>query len=311
MRKVRGRAVALALLASLAFAFGAPFATAALAQDDDGGPGASDEVVLTGRLRVPEGETVATAVIFNGPVLIEGTVTETLVVFNGPTVISGTVGGDVVVFNGRVAIRAGAHVGGDVFTRAVPQVEAGATVDGDLKGVAKRFDFEDLGFAGRIAWWIGYTVSTLILGLLLLALAPRLDGAIAGAVERRFGASIGLGAATFFLLPIAAILLIAVIVAIPLGLFLLLAYALLYTIGYVAGAHAVGRLLVKPPTSRFVGFLAGWGILRLLALIPVAGGLIWLLASMLGLGLLVVASRGGPRVDSPAVVPPPPAPATV
>ena len=309
MRKVRGHAGAVMLLVCFAVAFGAPFAPAALAQDDDGGLGASDEIVLTGRLRVPEGETVSTAVIFNGPVLIEGTVTETLVVFNGATVISGTVGGDVVVFNGRIAIRAGAHVGGDVFSREVPQVDPGATVDGDLKGLARRFDFADLGFAGRIAWWVGYTVSTLILGLLLLALAPGLDRSIATAVGRRFGASLGLGAAAFFLLPIVAILLIAVIVAIPLGFFLLLAYALLYTVGYVAGAHAVGRLLVKSPTSRFVGFLAGWGILRLLALIPVVGGLVWTLTSMLGLGLLVVASRGGPRVESPAVVPPPPAPA--
>ncbi len=263
---------------------------------------------MTGRLGVVEGETVGTAVIFNGPALIEGTVTESLVVFNGATVISGTVGGDVVVFNGRVVIRAGAHVGGDVFSRSTPQVEAGATVDGDITGLARRFDFEDFGFAGRIAWWIAYSISTLILGLVLLLFAPALDGAIVGALERRFGASVGLGAAVFFLLPIVAVLLIAIIVAIPLGLFLILAFALLYTVGYVFGAHAFGRLLVKPPTSRFPAFLAGWGILRLLGLIPYAGGLIWMLSSILGLGVLVVVARGsGLRVQTPAIVPPPPA----
>lgn len=307
MRTARRRAIALVPLASLALAFGAMLAPDALAQDDDG-LDSSDEIVLTGRLRVPEGETVATAVIFNGPVLIEGTVTETLVVFNGATVISGTVGGDVVAFNGPVAIRAGAHVGGDVFSRSVPRVEAGATVDGELKGLARRFDFGDLGFAGRFAWWIGYSISTLILGLLLLLFAPALDGAIAGAIAHRAGASVGLGAAVFFLLPIAAVLLIAVVVAIPLGLFLILALALLYTVGYVAGAHAVGRLLVKAPTSRFVAFLAGWGILRLLGLIPFVGGLVWTLGAILGLGVLVVGARSGPRVPIPATVPPPPAP---
>jgi len=305
VRIARRCAIAPVLLVSLALAFGAMFAPVALAQDDDGFD-PSDEIVLTGRLRVPEGETVATAVIFNGPVLIEGTVTETLVVVNGATVISGTVGGDVVVFNGRVAIRAGAHVGGDVFSRSVPQVEAGAIVDGELKGLARRFDFEDW-FVGRIAWWIWYSISTLILGLLLLWFAPALDGAIAGAIARRLGASFGLGAAVFFLLPIAAVLLIVVIVAIPLGLFLILALALLYTVGYVAGAHAVGRLLLKAPTSRFVAFLAGWGIVRLLGLIPIAGGLTWTLTAIVGLGVLVVAARRRPGLPIPAMVPPPPA----
>jgi hypothetical protein len=302
----RVRTVGLALVAAVLI--GVLVGPAALAQDDGGGD-AKDEIVFTGRLRVPEGETVATAVIFNGPALIEGTVTETLVVFNGATVVAGTIEGDVVVFNGTLAIRAGAHVGGDVFSRRTPQIDSGATVDGDVKGIAGRFDFRDLWFVGRFAWWIGYTISTLILGLFLLGFAPRLDGAIAEAVDRRFGASAGLGAAGFFLLPIAAALLLVLVVSIPLGVFLLLAFALIYTIGYVVGAHAIGRMLVKKPTSRFLALLAGLGILRLIALIPFVGGLIWALASILGLGVLIVAARGRRPVETPAAVPPPPAPA--
>lgn len=265
--------------------------------------------MLTGRLRVPEGEAVGTAVIFNGPALIEGTVTETLVVFNGRTEIAGTVLGDVVVFNGGVVVFSGGHVGGSVVSRAVPRIEPGGVVDGDLRGLARRFDFEDLGFVGRIAWWIGYTVSTLILGLLLLGFAPRLDSAIADAVELRFGASAGLGIAAFFLLPIGAVLLLVIVVAIPLGLFLLLALALIDTIGYVAGAHAVGRMFVRSPTSRFAAFLAGLGVLRLLALIPYVGGLVWVLATILGLGTLIVSGRRLPAAELPVAVPPPPAPA--
>jgi hypothetical protein len=37
--------------------------------------------------------------------------------------------------------------------------------------------------------------------------------------------------------------------------------------------HAIGRLLIKLPSSRFLAFLAGLAILRVLALIPVVGGL--------------------------------------
>jgi len=98
-------------------------------------------------------------------------------------------------------------------------------------------------------------------------------------------------------------------VAIPLGLFLLLALALLYTIGYVAGAHVLGRRLVAWPRSRFVAFLAGWGILRLLALIPVIGGLVWIVAAIFGLGVLWVAMRRSPTApatpETPAAPPMP------
>jgi hypothetical protein len=255
---------------------------------------------------VAEGEVVGTAVIFHGPARIDGTVTETLVVFDGRTEISGTVEGDVVVFNGEVTVRSGATIAGDLVTRATPTVESGATLGGQQRGISANLDAGDFGLVGRFLWWIGYTFSTLILGLLLLLTAPAIDHAILRAAREKTGASIGLGVLTFFLLPVVAVLLIVIVVTIPLGLFLLLALALLYTVGFVAAAHGLGRLLVKPPVSRFLAFLAGWGILRAIALVPFLGGAVWLLGSIFGLGLLMVAAHDA-RGQAPAgTVPPPP-----
>ena len=290
-----------AFCASLVLVLGSP----ASAQEGAG----EDHVVLTGGLVVPEGETVKTAVVFNGPVRIEGTVSQSLVVFNGRTEISGTVDEDVVVFNGRVTVRSGAEVGGDLFSREDAEIEDGATVRGDVGAVPTRFDFEDTWFPGRIAWWIGYTVSTLVLGFLLLLFAPRFDDAVVGAFRNRRGASVGFGIALFFLIPIAAVLLLVTIVGIPLGLFVLLALALLYTVGYVAGAHALGRMLVKRTSSALPAFLAGLGILRLIAFVPILGGVTWLVASVVGLGILGVAARSRSStamVNEPAAPPPPP-----
>ena len=267
-----------------------------------------DQVVLSGQLIVPQGETVDTALIFHGPATIAGTVTGSVVVFDGRTDISGHVAGDVVVFNGAVTVRSGALIGGDLVTTDAPTAEPGATVTGQQQRVATRFNAGDIGFASRIAWWIGYSVSTLVLGLLLLLIAPALDGAIVRAFRQRTGASIGLGVAAFFLLPLIAVLFLIVVIAIPLGLFLLLALALLYTVGYVAGAHAIGRMLVKQPTSRFLAFLLGWGIVRVLGLVPVLGGAAWTVISIFGLGVLWVASRRAPAQD---VAPPMPPPAPV
>ena len=163
----------------------------------------------------------------------------------------------------------------------------GAEVAGEQRSIATATDWEDVGLAGRFAWWLAYSISTLILGLILLLAAPHLDAAITWAAGERTGASIGLGAATFLLLPIVAVLLLATIVGIPLGLFILLGIALLYSVGYVIGAHAIGRRLVAYPKSRYVAFLAGWGIVRLLGLIPIVGGVVWTLVTIFGLGILV------------------------
>ncbi len=273
--------------------------------------GDDDQIVLHGRLLVAADETVGTAVIFNGPAIVDGTVRQDLVVFNGHVEISGTVRKDVVVFNGNVVVRSGAEIGGNLVTQSTASVEPGATITGEQRSISTDVDLTDVGLASRFAWWLAYSLSTLALGLILLLLVPGLDEAISSAARERTGASIVAGLAFFFLLPIVAVILLATIVGIPLGLFLLLALALLYTVGYVAGAHALGRMVAKTPRSRFVAFLAGWGIVRLLGLVPVAGGIVWTITAIAGLGVLAVAARRNPESTTTVVAPaPPPMPAS-
>ena len=280
-------------------------APGAAAQEDDG-PDTDDQIVITGTLVVPEGETVQSAVIFNGNATIDGTVSDVLVVFNGRTEITGTVEEDVVSFNGDVVLRSGSRVGGDVISRQTPQIEDGATLVGRVDDLPTRWDYWDITFVGRLGWWLGYTVSTLVLGMALLLLAARgIDAVSIRALRERLGSTIGFGLLVFVLLPIIAVVLLVTIVGIPLGLFLLLALALLYSIGYVIGALALGRLVVKAPTSRYLAFLAGWGALRVLALVPFLGGLAWFVATVLGLGTLWVAARARRTGEVRPASPPP------
>jgi hypothetical protein len=151
-----------------------------------------------------------------------------------------------------------------------------------------------------------------VLGLVLLLLVRRLELAGVRALRERLGATIGFGILVLVLLPIVAVLLAVTIVGIPLGLFLLLALALLYTVGYVVGTIAIGRAVVKESSSRYLVFLVGWGAFRVFALVPFAGGLAWLVATVIGLGTLWVAARSTPSEAPPAavpsLVPPPPVP---
>jgi hypothetical protein len=269
-----------------------------------------DQVVLHGQLLVPEGETVGAAVIFDGPAIVDGTVRDALVVFNGNVEISGVVRDDVVVFNGDVVVRSGAEIGGNLVSQGEVTVDEGATIAGEQRSLNADVNMADVGLASRFAWWLAYSLSTLALGLILLALAPRLDDAIWRVAQERRGPSIVTGLAFFFLLPIVGVMLLATIVGIPLGLFVLLALALLYTVGYVAGAHALGRMVVKPPKTRYVAFLAGWAIVRVLGLVPFVGGVVWTITAIVGLGVLAVAARQQSPTTTTVVRPaPPPMPA--
>jgi hypothetical protein len=67
--------------------------------------------------------------------------------------------------------------------------------------------------------------------------------------------------------------------------------------------------VVKQPTSRFLAFLLGWGIVRVIGLVPILGGLVWTLVTIVGLGVLWVASRRG-RAEEMIPPAPPPAPVT-
>lgn len=307
---VRGRTGG--LLSSLLSVIGAAIVLVALgagpaAGQEDGASADRDQIVLTGELLIAAEDTVDAAVILDGPARVDGTVRETLVVLNGDAEISGTVQEDVVVLNGDVVVRSGAEIGGDLVTQSTPEVEEGATIRGDRTNVMTRFDFDVAGgFAGRIWWWLAYSASVLILGLLLLAFAPRLFPAVREAATNGIGSSIGWGFGLFFLLPIGSVLLLITLVGIPLGLFTLLALAFLYTLGYVVAIIGLGSRLLRTTQSRFVAFLGGWVALRLLALIPFVGGWLWFLGSVWGLGLLAVAIRRGHAGDTAA--PPQPMP---
>jgi hypothetical protein len=284
-------------------------ASPALAQTGDEGPSDDDQIVLTGRLLVAADESVDTAVIFNGPARIDGTVRDSVFVLNGDAEISGTVREDVVVVNGDVVVRSGAEIDGDLVTNGSPTVEEGATIKGQRATVVTRFDFEGLGFAGRFVWWLAYSVSVLAVGLLVLALSPGLAMSVRDTVRRRTGASIGFGVLLFFLLPVASLILLVSVLGTPLGFFLLLALALIYTIGYTIALLAVGTLVVPPDRNRFLVFVIGWLIVRVVALIPVVGGLLWMAGAIWGLGLLLVAARSRqPALPAAGTPPPPPVP---
>ena len=262
-------------------------AAPAWAQDGQEGQASEAFVVLSGPADVPRGRVVGDLVVFHGSSTVDGTVNGSLTAFDAPVTISGRVVGDVVVFKGRVALASGANVTGDVVSQDDPIVASGATIGGATRRVQTHVDWDGFGWAGRLVWWLAVSISTLLIGLALLWLAGRGATRIADAGRTGIGPAIGWGLLAFFGLPILAVIALVTIVGIPLGLGLLAALALIYTLGYTATAWIVGRRILAG-TSWVLAFLLGWGILRVLALIPVVGGLVGFAAVVFGLGALTV-----------------------
>jgi hypothetical protein len=172
-----------------------------------------------------------------------------------------------------------------------------------MRRVQTNVNWNGFGWAGHLVWWLAVSVSTLLLGLVALWLIGRGAAALLTAGRNAVGPSIGWGLLAFFGLPILAIIALVTVVAIPLGLGLLAALGLIYALGYSATAWILGRTIVREPTGWVLAFLLGWGILRLIALIPILGGLAWALAVIFGLGSLLVTigrTRSTGRVAAPA-----------
>lgn len=296
-------ALGAAVVAGLALGAAAPAAGAQTGTDD----GTRDNlIVVTGRAEVREGRTVDNVIIADGPIVIDGTVRDAVFAVRGNVLIRGTARHDVVALDGRVTVASSGHVRGDVVSRHRPIVQSGGRLDGSWQRWNPRSWSRATAVATRLALWFTVSVSSLLLGLLLWLIAPRAAFAVHTAARTAVGPAIGWGLLLALGLPLAALLAIVTLVGLPLGLGLLAALALLYGIAYTASAWLLGRS-VASAAHPLLSFLAGWGILRVIALVPILGGLAWIAAVVFGLGAIGIAAW---RARRPAGVPPDAAPVT-
>jgi cytoskeletal protein CcmA (bactofilin family) len=266
--------------------------------------GGSDQavVVITGDVVVARGDAVDAVVVVNGDVRIAGRVDGSVVVVNGTTTVSGTIDGDLVTLAGPAHLLRGARVDGDLqYGDEKPVVAPGATVTGDVKHEGWNDAAGVFALVGAFALWLAVTVSTLVLGLLLLVAAPQAADAVMRHAREQPWFAVGIGLAVLVALPLVGLIAAVTLVGLPLGIALLAAMVPLWAVGYVTSAWLLGRRLVGPPRHRFVAYFAGWGILRVLALIPFLGFLVAFAATVVGVGALGLALGGARRDDEDAV----------
>lgn len=260
-------------------------------------------VGVDGRAEVA-GTVDGTAIVIRGNLVVtaDGVIDGDVLVVRGDARINGRVDGDVTVLSGRAVIGADAVVRGDVASTDEPRVARGARVTGDVDDIDIAGILASIGAGILIFWWIAVTVSTAVLGTLLLALFPRALEASAGVGRdpKRWWIALLVGLGLVIGLPIVGVVAVGSLLGLPLGLGVLGALGLLHALGYVAGAFFLGRCILKTPKNRFGAFFVGWAILRVLAVLPGLGVLVWIAAAVYGLGTLAVAAfRAGQQPRTP------------
>ncbi len=272
-----------ALLATLALAAPATASAASTGSSD------SEEavVVVVGDVSVPRGETVDGVYLASGDARIAGDVDGNVIVLNGDILLAGRVDGDLFTADGKARLLPSAEVTGDVqYGDEHPQVALDARVHGDVT----EEDFPDLGGAlpliGGFLVWLAITLSIGVLGALLLLIAPRAADALEARSREKIGPLIAIGIAILIVLPLCAFLAAITVFGLPLAFGIGLSLLPLGAVAYVVSAYVLGRRMLKPPRHRMLAFLAGLGVLRALALVPILGLLVGLAALVFGLGLV-------------------------
>ena len=280
------------------------------AAEDVAARDAEDQIVLSGSVTVPRGKEAGEIVVFHGSATIAGVALGDVVVLDGPILVNGQVSGAVIAVTGDVTLGPGAQVRGDVIAGGTVEADPAAQVSGDVsEGVA--FTLRGpLEAVARFLVWLAIAVSTLLLGLALVLLAPRGADTVHLAATTGAWSSAGWGLGAIVGLPVLAVLLVVSVLGLPLGIALLLALAFLFFIGFALGAWIVGRLLWRPPRSRWLALLFGWLTASAVTAIPYAGGVVWVAGSGFGLGAATVAiwRARGHRGRHRAGLPPPPEP---
>jgi cytoskeletal protein CcmA (bactofilin family) len=277
----------------------------------------SDDVVLAGgRIEIARNFPIGgSAVITGGKVTLDGEIGDSATVRAGDLHLNGEIKGDADLAGRRIVIGPTARIGGDLTYRARNieisplAVIAGKTTALPFPQLNKRQIF-GLVVGGLIFAAIIYFLGTAVLTLAITAFAPALMAATAMRIRTNPLATLGWGLLWVVAVPVLAAFLCATIIGIPLGLVLIGLYVLAFPFGGATAVHFLGMTIrgwfgrkAEPGLGARLGWtLLGAAALCVLVLIPFVGGVVCILAGVVGLGALTAElGRAVHRApDSPA-----------
>jgi hypothetical protein len=154
--------------------------------------------------------------------------------------------------------------------------------------------------------WILWTLGLMVVITTLLLVMPTFFAGVIDTLESRPGASALLGFGMLVCIPVASMILLVTLIGAPLAILFMTAYVALLLVGYVVTGAAVGDWLLRrlrhvsagTPRPRIAAAIGGILVIAILGMIPLLGGLVFVVALLMGIGAVGLATK---RTLGPAV----------
>jgi hypothetical protein len=258
----------------------------------------SDAVIAGGNVDVVSQANIGRDLVAaGGNVEVAGGIGRNAILSGGNVTIGGTVQGNVEVQAGRLVVLPAARIAGSLRNNgdARVDIQQGAQISGGVQRTAamRRRGSMGSGLGGRIVelLWL------LVVGFVLIALAPGAVWRVSARVGRQFWLNLLTGFILLVCVPVAAILMLITIVGIPLAVLVMALYLATLYLGQVAvagwaGARIFSGLQRGGARSPYLAYAIGAIILVVLFALPFLGPIARLVALLVGFGALWAAAWG-------------------
>lgn len=233
------------------------------------------------------------AYLFGGEVQVNGAVREGLLASGGQVTLNGLVGRDVQINGGALRIGPRAQIAGNLRYRVPAKnvhIDPAARISGTVTAlhVSKAW--------GPGPWHLLWILGFLVVGAVVVALFPRFTEEAAEILPQRPGRSALVGLGWIILVPIAICIAVITIIGIPLALvgtavYFVLLYLGRTTIAVWLGGRVLGGRALAGRQGVLVNFFVGGLILLVVGVIPVIGSWLMLIATVLGLGTVLLRGK--------------------
>jgi cytoskeletal protein CcmA (bactofilin family) len=250
------------------------------------------------------GQIAGNATFAGGEVVVRGGIGGYLQAGGGRVYLDGLVGGDVEVAGGSIELGPNARIEGRLRYTSQNEISRadGAEVKGGIERLASdeaaRARFSRFGGGLGVTWSLGLLVAAALFAGMLPGLASQLGDTL----RQRFGWSLLTGFIALVGIPVVALILLVTLIGAPLAVAAMAGYLALLLTGYVASGVGAGNLALRrwrperaASTAWRIGAAAvGMFVIVLLGQLPWLGGLVGIVALLLGMGALLMQLRHQP-----------------
>lgn len=270
-----------------------------------------DKVAIFNDIEIPEGITVnGDAVGIFGDITINGDLTGDVVAIFGNVSVTGAVDGDAVAIFGKISVKDGGRINGDAagIMGGVDKSPNGI-IRGEIADINTPFEFRGregliprLSYGDILGLFLIYAFSCIA-----LLIAPDRVRLMSEKSRLEPGKHLGIGFLIMVLFIPASIILSVLLAITLIGIvfipFIFIAFALVAFVGTVALEIAIGHRItghLEGRNSMYIYLMVGAVLVYALKMIPIIGGLAYLLLTAYAVGVAVDTRLGSPAVRKQA-----------